>query len=123
MKTIHIEGYGKDIDILRSFSDNYSLGVRFPFEEEGVLEINNVFFRFYECDRVCSLDEAVEGYMTKILGGMILSGQEYGYSEYTIEGFDVTSARIGGHDLQKIFKNKEDKYIHVLIDILPAHTK
>lgn len=116
MDTIHIEGFAEDIDLARSLSDNYNLSVDFPFEEEGDDVIDNVFFRFYSCDKKCSLEEAIKGSLEKAFGKLFLTGQDYGYSEVTIEGFNVTDLKLGGHDLKKILQSKKGKYLHILID-------
>lgn len=116
--TLHFEGYAKDIDLKDLLSDNYSLGFSFGFDEETSETINNVFFRFYECDSKCSLEEALEGHLSKMFGNLEATGQEYGYSEYTIEGFTISSLTLGGHDIGRIINSKGDKYLHILIDII-----
>ena len=115
MKKIHIKGFAEKIDICDKFSDNYNLGAQFCYEEESVDVIKNVFLRIYDSSEKTTLDEAIKGHIRSISGDMSLTGQEYGYSEVTIEGFDVTSAKIGGHDIQKIIDSKKGKYLHILI--------
>lgn len=124
MKTIHIKGFAENIDLSNSLSNNYDFGVSLPYDgflekgEIGKDTLKDVFFRFYECDTECTLDEAVKGYLTKMFGSLEVQGSEYGYSEYTIEGFCVDKLTLGGHDLQNILKNKKGKYLHVLIDVI-----
>lgn len=114
--TIHIQGYGKDIDLLRTLSSDYRLGLSFPFGEKGDDIVDNIFFRFYESKEECTLEDAVKGFSENLFGRLHASGEEYGYSEYTVEGFTISELRLGGHDLQKILESKNDKYLHILID-------
>lgn len=120
-KTIHIEGFAEDIDLAHKLSDNRNLGWSFQYDEESQDSIDNVFFRFYESDEKCSLEEAMEGHIEKMAGKLEATGQEYGYSEVTIEGFNINSLKLGGHDLGKIIKDKEGKYLHILIDVIPKN--
>lgn len=114
-RTIHIEGWAKDIDICASLSDNYDLEASFDFDEETMQVIPNVLVQIWTTDKKCSLDNAKRGQLRKELGDLAVVGQETGYSEYTITGFDVTSAFIGEHNLQNIVNNNYGKYVHVLI--------
>jgi hypothetical protein len=121
MKTIHIKGWSDKIDLTESLSDNYDLSASFNFDEESTDIIPNVFFRFYECEEECELDKAIERSLRKEFGDLTLVGQDYGYSEYTIEGFHISSATLGGHELNTIIKSKlgkesKPKYLHILID-------
>lgn len=116
MKRIHIEGYGNEIDLLEKFSDNYDLGIDFEYENESSDTIDNVSLQIYESNKPCSLEEAKEGFLNQIDGVLLAVGQAYGYSEYTIEGFSVTSMRIGGHDLVELVKSKKDKYLHIIFE-------
>lgn len=116
METIHIEGWSDELNIVEKLSDNYRLNVSFRFDKESKEIIPNVFFRFYECPEKCSLEKAVEYTLKKEFGDLLLIGQDYGYSEYTIEGFEISTAKIGGHNLNDIIKSKQKKYLHILID-------
>lgn len=121
--TIHFEGIASKINLSELLSDNYQIDFSFAFDEESTDTIPNVFFRFYESDEKCTLDEAIKGNLTKMFGDLSGEGQEYGYSEYSIEGFSVNSLQLGGHNLNKIFESKGDKYLHILIDIIPEREK
>lgn len=122
MKTVHIQDYISNLSINDKLSDNYNLDVSFSFEEPSSETIENCFIRMYFCTEKCSLDDAMEGWMKKVLGSLILEGQLVGYSEYTITGFNVIQARIGGHDLQDIVKKNAGtfSYVHILIDKVEA---
>jgi hypothetical protein len=77
--------------------------------------IDNCLVQIWHSDKECSLNKAIEGHLRTVLGQLYLEGNEYGYSEYTIMGFNVTEAKIGGHDLQTIIDNYPDEYLHILI--------
>ena len=121
-KTIYICDFGKNINIAEKIYYRYeeisSSSLGFDLEEESLEEIGQLFFRFYSTDNVSTLEEAMEGYVKQMLGDALLYGQAFGYSEYTIEGYDVSAATIGGHDLQKIIDAHKDKYLHILIDLI-----
>lgn len=88
--------------------------------------INRVFFRAYFSNEKCTLEEAEKGFITYMLGGtgsMDVLQEWYGYSEWTILGYDITNFKLisedgGEHNLAQIFENYANKYVHIVIDIL-----
>lgn len=116
MRTIKIKGWADQIKLEDELSDNYQLQSSFCFEEESTEVIKNVFIRIYESEEKNTLEQAVSGFVKKMFGDLTLTGQEYGYSEYTVEGFNVNSFEFGGHDLDKILKSIGHKYVWILID-------
>ena len=117
MKEIKIEWFWKDIEnnLLSALSDNYNLDLSFDYNEESEDEIKDVFIRFYECKEKCSFEEAVEWNIIDDLTWIwYFTGQKYGRSEYTIEWFNVNDFKIWNHYLRDIFKDKKDKYIHLI---------
>ena len=42
----------------------------------------------------------------------------YGYSSWTIEGFNTHSFKLGGHNLLEILKNYEGKWMYLIVDIV-----
>ena len=116
MKKLHFEGFGRNINICDLLSDNYDHDLRFCFDEASTSSIDNISLRIYESDKKCSAKEAENGFLNKMFGELEAEGQEYGYSEYTIEGFNVLSATLGGHNIQDIINNKHDKYLHIFIE-------
>lgn len=57
------------------------------------------------------------------IGALDIFQEWYGYSEWTIMGYDVENFKLisedgGEHDLEKIFKSYIGKYVHIVIDIL-----
>jgi len=118
-KTIHIQGYAKDIDLLDQLSDNYNFpDDGFEYAEEQTETIPGMFFRFYSCPQECTLDQAIKQNLTEYFGEAEATGELTGYSEVTIEGFNVSSLKLGGHDLAEIIKSQGDTYLHILIDFV-----
>jgi len=117
--TIHIKGMAEKVNICEAFDNNYAWPLRFGFDEETTDVVENVFLRIYECPEECSLEDAMRNHLEYVFGAIVAKGQEYGYSEYTIEGFSVNSLTLGGHDIGKILEGKQGKYVHILIDIVP----
>ena len=123
-KTIHIEGKAHSIDIPKELSDNYDLDANFDFENESLEVIPDCFIRIWVSEKECTLEEAQESELRKVLGDMTLVGQEVGYSEYTITGFEVHSAFIGGHSVQAILDEVPyGHYVHILIEQNYKHTE
>jgi hypothetical protein len=111
---VHIKGWGKNMNILDELSDNWELD-SFSFDEESTYIIPNVIVQIWHTKKECGLEKATEGHLRAILGDLSLTGQDYGYSEYTIEGFNINEAKIGNHELQPIIDNYKDEYLNILI--------
>lgn len=107
------------MDLKKLLSDETDTGLSFEYEEESTDILERIFLRIYDCKNKCSLEKAMEGHIQKVFGSLVATGQEYGYSECTIDGFDVASLKLGGHDIGKIIKSKGDRFIHILIDQIP----
>ena len=114
--TLHIADYAEDINILDRLSDEHKLPESFCYEEESTEVIQNTSLRIYICDTKCELEQAIEGHLKTMLGNMSITGQCYGYSEVTIEGFEVREAKLGGHYIQDIIDSHKGKYLHILMD-------
>ena len=118
----HLSGYNLDID---SFDSNYKLlnelnidvGDIYAKEDEEMRDyIPNIFIQIFKCPKECTLDEAKHYTLLNIQGMMTIETQEYGYSEYTIEGFNVYNMTLGGHNIEKILKDKSKGiYTHITI--------
>lgn len=120
METIHIKGIANEIDLHERLAEGWPhIDLDFNYEEESEDSLPRVFFRFYESNKECSLEDALRGHLTKFFGDVKARGQEYGYSEYTIEGFSIHELTLGGHDLAAIIKSRGNKYLHILIDVIP----
>ena len=90
---------------------------------EASIFIPRISFRAYFSDNKCSLNEAENNQILLSIGALDIFQEWYGYSEWTIMGYDVENFKLvsedgGEHDLEKIFKSYIGKYVHILIDIL-----
>jgi len=91
--------------------DEYGLGYRICTSED------NIQLRYYISDNeITSKEEIEEKYLEKILGNIDIALENVGYSEYTITGYDLVNFRLGGHDLEKIFKNYLGKYACIIVN-------
>ena len=85
------------------------------FEKPTTDVIENVKVCIYTYDKPFTLEQAQNSIIDKYFGTMCVESEEYGYSEYTIEGFNVLSLEIGGHDLINIL-NSNNKYKIITIE-------
>ena len=112
-----IGGYELGTD---SLCDNYKLLDELDicplYGESGTDEIPNVKVCIYRCPTECTLEEAELAIIDKYFGTMSIETQEYGYSEYTIEGFYVDECKIGNHDLDNILYDKQNRYTILTIE-------
>ena len=112
-----IGGYELDTN---SLYDNYKLLNELDicplYRESGIDEIPNVKVCIYKCPTKCTLEEAEQAIIDKYFGTMSIETQEYGYSEYTIEGFYVYECKIGNHDLNDILYDKQNRYTILTIE-------
>lgn len=84
-------------------------------EEYPTLEtVENVKVCVYSHKKPFTLEEAEQAIIDKYFGAMSIQSQDYGWSEYTIEGFNVYHMTIGGHDLYQILNNIEGYKIFTL---------
>lgn len=79
--------------------------------------IPNVSIKIYSSDRPSTLEEAEDKLVQSIYGDFDARTENYGYSEYTVMGFDLVRMELGGHDLTQIFESLEGKYVHFLFEV------
>ena len=89
-----------------------------PDDEMGGISyyVPNCNISFYISDNKISLEEVSERYTMQLLGGLNVFGENYGYSAWTITGYDVSRFMIGNHDLNNILKSYKDKYINFIME-------
>ena len=81
-----------------------------------ITTIENANLRCWFSDNVCTLEEAqmnFESYM--VTGNLLTQGHYIGYSEWTIEGFNIDDLIIGGHDVETELKEHIGQYIHFIL--------
>lgn len=84
-------------------------------ENPPIETVDNVKVCIYTCNKPFTLEQAEQAIIDKYFGSMSVESQDYGYSEYTIEGFNIYSIKIGNHNLLDIL-NENDKYKIVTIE-------
>ena len=57
---------------------------------------------FYISDKEINLEEVQDKFTMQLLGALDIYGENYGYSEFTILGFDLENFTIGNHNLFEI---------------------
>ena len=88
------------------------------FTEQHVT-IPNCSIRVYATRRPSSLEEAMVAFDTYLESGELsIDGNNVGYSELTITGFDVNKFQIGGHDLRTELKKYTGMWIHFILEVL-----
>ena len=83
--------------------------------------INNVFMQIHVSDKEITLEEANNNCILMSLGQLDIYETWYGYSEWTIMGYDLQSFKLvgndGEHDLNDIFLNYVGKYLILVVEI------
>lgn len=80
------------------------------------LNIPNCSVRIYYSDNKITLDEVQEKHIRQLFGDLDVFGENYGYSEWTIMGFNLESLTVGGHNLIKELENNMDRYANIVIE-------
>ena len=96
------------------------------YNDEDEIAINtmvdNVFVQIHVSDKEITLEEANNNFILMSLGQLDIYETWYGYSEWTIMGYDLQSFRLvgndGEHDLNDIFLNYVGKYLILVVEIL-----
>ena len=94
-------------------------------EDDHTIAINtmvdNVFMQIHVSDKEITLEEANNNFILMSLGQLDIYETWYGYSEWTIMGYDLQSFRLvgndGEHDLNDIFLNYVGKYLILIVEI------
>ena len=106
MSKVHIQGWSDTLKLADELSENYDLPHSFGTEddvfEETLDVIPDVTLKIYSSEKEIELGKVEEEYLRQMLGDLTLEGSLNGYSEYTIMGFDIARAWLGGHDIQNI---------------------
>ena len=95
------------------------------YNDEDEIAINtmvdNVFVQIHVSDKEITLEEANNNFILMSLGQLDIYETWYGYSEWTIMGYDLQSFKLvgndGEHDLNDIFLNYVGKYLILVVEI------
>lgn len=76
-----------------------------------------VFVQLHLSDKEIELDEAQNNQILSSIGELDIYSEWYGYSEYTILGFNVINFSVGNHDLESILRSHIGKYAHIILNV------
>lgn len=86
--------------------------------DDQEIVIPNCNIRIYVTESESTLDEAMATFDKMLYSDEFnVVGADYGYSEWTISGFDVKKFRIGNHDLNRELKRYDKKYVHFIMEV------
>ena len=93
-----------------STDDDFSDGVVSNYIQEGVS------MSLYASEVRETLNEIKERIVLDAMGLLNYKVEWYGWSEYTIEGYNIASFKLGGHDIDEIIRSHNGKYIYLVIE-------
>ena len=82
---------------------------------EKLTVIPNCSLSIWYTDDECTFEEAQEALLNKLDGCLTVHTVLLGYSEYTITGLALDIFSIGGHDLEREFKDHIGEYCWIRI--------
>ncbi|EOI20569.1 hypothetical protein UCY_02469 [Enterococcus faecalis EnGen0252] len=82
-------------------------------EEE---DFENVIMQLYASDKQEKLESIKEKVVLDSMGLLEFQENWYGYSTWTIEGYEIETFTLGGHNLLEILEGLEGKFIYLVID-------
>lgn len=88
--------------------------------ESGIDEkyfVPNVSMRLYASKKRESLDSIKEKLILDSMGLLNFQIDWYGYSEWTIEGFEIATFTLGGHDILKILQQHEGEFVYLVVEV------
>jgi hypothetical protein len=125
-----LSGYGRlsnalESEIFKVVKKNIH-NSRYEEQDEDCTSISmflpKISLSLFFSDKECSLDEAQKNVILMSLGGLDLYEEWWGYSEFTVMGYDILNFKLvskdgGEHDLDKIFRSYCGKYVHIVLEI------
>lgn len=100
-KNFYIEDFSNEYKLL----DELDISSGYINDEPEIEIVSNIKVEIYSSPNKFTYEEAEKMVIDKYFGDMSVQSQNYGYSEYTIEGFNLYSLKIGNHDLIEILNN------------------
>ncbi|BBM17686.1 hypothetical protein G15_3457 [Enterococcus avium] len=92
--------------------DDYESGI------SGKYIADNVSMELFASDKRMKLDQIREYIVLDSMGLLEFQENWYGYSTWTIEGFNTETFTLGGHDILEILENYKGKFVYLVIDKL-----
>lgn len=77
---------------------------------------NNISMELFASDKRMKLDQIREYIVLDSMGLLEFQEGWYGYSSWTIEGFNTEKFTLGGHDILEILKYHKGKFVYLVID-------
>lgn len=125
-------GWSDFIDIMYDIAQSDGWAMRHNKRLGGKRAIiDDCNIRMYFTDRECDLDEAEMALLIKLDGAGFFNDLDSkeelegefnlltmltGYSEYTIDGYNVETCTLGGHNLLDILRNHIGEYANIVIE-------
>lgn len=85
------------------------------------VEIPNVSITIFNAPNKVTKDEILEYKILSSIGGLGLDSEYHGYSEFSIEGFNVTLFKLNGnggeHDLSRILELLDGQYVQFVMEV------
>ncbi|MBE9390144.1 hypothetical protein [Vagococcus salmoninarum] len=88
------------------------------FENQNINQkfiADNIQLQVFASSKRTSLDDIKEKVILDSMGLLELQEDWYGYSTWTVMGFNVETFTLGGHDILEIIKSLKDKFIYMVI--------
>lgn len=79
---------------------------------------DNISMELYASDKRIKLDQIREYIVLDSMGLLEFKETWYGYSSFTIEGFNTETFTLGGHNILEILENYKGKFVYLVIDKL-----
>lgn len=92
--------------------DDYEGGVNAHYQ------VANVQIQLFSSDERTKLDDIRKKVVLNAMGLLDFEEHWYGYSSWTIEGFNTQTFQLGGHNILKILETYKGKWIYLIIDIV-----
>lgn len=87
--------------------------------EGGISEkyiVDNISMELFAADKRMKLDQIREYIVLDSMGLLEFRENWYGYSSWTIEGFNTGKFTLGGHNILEILEYHEGKFVFLVID-------
>ena len=78
--------------------------------------LDNVEIQIFSAVERTSLENITKNVVLKSMGVLDFEEGWYGWSSFTIEGYDTNTFKLGGHDILDIIRQLEGKYVYISID-------
>lgn len=78
--------------------------------------LDNVEVQIFSSVERTSLEDIAKNVVLKSMGVLDFEEGWYGWSSFTIEGFETHTFKLGGHNILDIIRQLEGKYMYITID-------